>query len=108
MKKFMLIVLLSLLLAGCGEVVAPVATPSSTTSPITAIDIATPTQAPPVVKRWHITHHFTNLVSFLGTTEDIPDRVERVTVTSPWRIAWQAHLGSQESISFTLVVCQEV
>src|SRR5258708_30735114 len=30
MKKFMLIILLSLLLAGCGEVVAPVATPTPT------------------------------------------------------------------------------
>ena len=52
MKKFMLIALLSLLLAGCGEVVAPVATPTPTIAnglcnPSCSTDTSpVPTQAP--------------------------------------------------------------
>jgi len=123
MKKLLLLIALSVLLAGCGETAAPVATPPSpvpthqsmsptytTENPNTPIPYThtplKPTQAPTVTSPWHVVQHFTSTVDFFGSPQYNPDRAEQVTVTNPWRIAWQAHHDSTAATGFSIIAVQ--
>lgn len=93
MKKFMLIVLLSLLLAGCGEVVAPVATPTPTIAnglcnPSCSTDTSpVPTQAPiptPTADVSDVKQNIANAIQADGDTVTycfIIDKLPTITVT---------------------------
>jgi hypothetical protein len=73
----------------------------------TTLVLTTPTKVP--VKTWHVTHHFSSETDCFGTPCYMPDRDEQVTVTRPWRVAWQVHLDptfGNDNPGFTLVVCQ--
>jgi hypothetical protein len=98
MRNFFVLLLCvsGLLLVSCEE-------PTVTTATPTHIPAKTPVATS---KTWHVTQHFSSTTVWFGSSLYEPDRDEQVTVTKPWRIAWQAHLDNKDDNGFSLLVCQ--
>lgn len=97
MKKLLSVLLLA------GAVVCVACGSATATTPVLTVTTPVPVQT------WHVTHHFSSETDCFGTPCSMPNRDEQVTVTRPWRVAWQARTDPTETgdtIGFSLSVCQ--